>query len=437
MSEIINDPEIQKSVTTYRPGELLFLEGDDSRDLFILVSGRLEVLKDDKKISEIIEPGAMIGEMSFLLGSRRTATVRAVGEVRAIRIPCDEIDTFLRNYPSLAPRITQGLAQRLQETTRVMHGFKEFCDQLPDAVIMTDRNRNILAWNRAAEKLHGRTWQQMKGESLAEVYRDPEVYQQFIEDIIGGRSLNEQVLAIQHPDKGEHYVSTSTTVLYDGHHNVEGFLFLGRDVTRIKILERKYERIRRWLIPSFVAIGLLLAALFFSLPYFSKGVRILDHKKQSFRDKISADYRQLRTEISTLPAGNDQQGDQQILQQYFNGNDARYYCIKGLVLLDQDKKVVTAYAPRAADRSASLIGTTYSGIKFRGPEKAPARLLSLFRTDKEHPMGMKGVEIAFDLRLPPDRPGWLLFQLDSDKLEQEFGLDEDILASIDFPGPRD
>jgi PAS domain S-box-containing protein len=435
MREIINDPEIQKSITTYRPGELLFLEGDDSRDLYILISGRLEVLKDDKKISEIIEPGALIGEMSFLLGSRRTATVRAVDEVRAIRIPCAEIDTFLRDYPTLVPRITRGLAQRLQETTRVMHGFKEFCDQLPDAVVMTDRNRNILAWNRAAEKLHGRTWQQMKGESLAEVYRDPEVYQQFIEDIIAGRSLNEKVLAIQHPDKGEHYVSTSTTVLYDGHHNVEGFLFLGRDVTRIKILERKYNRIRRWLVPSFAVIALLLAALFFSLPYFSKGVRILDHKKQVFRDKISADYQKLRSEIAGQPAGYDQQGERLILQQYFSTDDADYYCINGLVLLDRDKKVVTAYAPRAADRAASLIGTTYSGIKFHGPAEAPARLLSLFRTDKDHPMGAKGVEIAFALRLPPDRPGWLLFQLDYDKLEQEFGLDEDILADIDFPVP--
>ena len=435
MREIINDPEIQKSVTTYRAHELLFLEGDDSRDLYILVSGRLEVLKDNKKISEIIEPGAMIGEMSFLLGSRRTATVRAVDEVRAIRIRCDEIDTFLRDYPALAPRITQGLAQRLQETTRVMHGFKEFCDQLPDAVIMTDRNRNILAWNRAAEKLHGRTWQQMKGESLAEVYRDPEVYQQFIEDIIAGRSVKEKVLAIQHPDKGEHYVSTSTTVLYDGHHNVESFLFLSRDVTRLKILERKYNRIRRWLVPSFAAVGLLLALFFFSLPYFSKGVRILDHKKQVFRDKISTDFRQLRTEIAAGPVGYDQQGDRRILQEYFNDNDAGYYCINGLVLLDGDKTVITAYAPQAPDCAMSLVGTTYSGLKFRGSEKAAARLVSLFRTDAEHPMGEKGVEIAFDLRLPPDRPSWLLFQLDYDKLEQEFGLDEDILADIDYPGP--
>lgn len=435
MEEIINSPELSKYVTTYRAGDPLFLEGDDTRDLFVLVSGRLEVLKDDKKISEIIVPGSLAGEMSFLLGGKRTATVKAVGSVQAIRIPYEKIDGFLRDFPAMAAQVTRNLAQRLQETTRVMHGLKEFCDQLPDAVIMTDSNRNILAWNRAAEKLHGRTWQQMKGESLSVVYRDPDVYQQFIADIVAGRSLTEKVLAIQHPDKDEHYVSTSTTVLYDGHHNVAGYLFLGRDVTKIKMLERKYNRVRRWLVPSFVAVGLLLGALFFSLPYFSKGVRILDHKKQAFRNKIYADYQMLRAEVSSLAGGNDQAGANRILQDYFSGNDADYYCIKGLLLLGRDKKVVHAYSPQATDGSASLVGTNYSGIKFRGPAEAPYKLLSLFRVEKEHPMGVKGVELAFDLQLSPDRPGWLLFQLDGDKLEQEFGMDEDILAKLDFPRP--
>ena len=92
MLDIINNPELGKCIETYRPGDSLFLEGDDSCDLFILVSGRLEVLKDDKKISEIIEPGSLVGEMSFLLGGKRTATVKAVGEVQAIQIPCEKID---------------------------------------------------------------------------------------------------------------------------------------------------------------------------------------------------------------------------------------------------------------------------------------------------------------------------------------------------------
>ena len=226
---------------------------------------------------------------------------------------------------------------------------------------------------------------------------------------------------------------SSRPVLYDGHHNVEGYLFLGRDVTKIKNLERKYNRIRRWIVPSFVAVGLLLGALFFSIPHFSKGVRILDHKKQTFRDKIYSDYQKLRTELSALPAGTDQAEAHRVLQEYFAGKDAEYYCINGLVLLGPDKQVVNAYSPQATDGSASLIGTTYSGIQFRGPEEASHKLLSLFRTEKDHPMGVKGVEIAFELQLSPDRPGWLLFQLDCDKLEQEFGMDEDILAKIDFP----
>ena len=80
--------------------------------------------------------------------------------------------------------MTLRFARRLEETTQVMHGLREFNDQLPDAIIMADKDRNILSWNQAAEKLHGRTWQQMKGYPLADLYQDSRAYEQFC----GGRT---------------------------------------------------------------------------------------------------------------------------------------------------------------------------------------------------------------------------------------------------------
>ena len=99
MSDIFNMPELEKCSEDISPGESLFLEGDETRDIYILVSGRLEVLKDNKILSEIDKPGSLVGEMSYLLETDRTATVRAINNVRVIRVPGDKVEDFFVEFP--------------------------------------------------------------------------------------------------------------------------------------------------------------------------------------------------------------------------------------------------------------------------------------------------------------------------------------------------
>lgn len=431
MLEIFNKPELEKCAEDFKAGETLFLEGDDSTDMYVLVSGRLEIYKDDKLISDITEPGALVGEMSYLLGSRRTATVKAGTDVRVIIIASGKIAEFFADFPDLTPSIAQNLAQRLQETTRVVHGLKEFCDQLPDAVIMTDRNMNILTWNQAAETLYGRTRQQIKDLPLAEVFGSPAEYKEFVGDVRSGRSLAEKTVLVKHPEDEERYASTSTTILYDGHHNVEGFIFLSRDVSRVKQLEAKYRRIRNWMTPALIAGVALVIAVFFSMPYLSKGMRVLDQRKDSFRTRINEDSRTLSSSLSVLSDGAEPVV-QEVLRRYFADNSARLNGINGLVLLDRDKKVLAAFSPVQLETVEAMIGYSYSGIKFRGEEEALYRHLTLFRADKENPMGRKGEEIAYDLRSVGGPAGWLVFQLDMERLDKDFGIDGDMLDEIDF-----
>lgn len=428
MLDIINRPELLKFCRDFKAGEDLFLEGDDSRDMYILVSGRLEIFKDDKLISGISAAGAMVGEMSHLLGSRRTATVRAGRDSRVMVISSDRIADFFQEFPELIPHITQSLAERLHETTRVMHGLREFCDQLPDAVIMTDREMNILAWNRAAEMLHGRTWQEINGRPLAEIFLEPAEYRHFIDDVRAGRSLYEKIIAVRHPEEADVFASVSTTVLYDGHHNVEGFIFLSRDVTRVKKLEDQYRRFRKLLVPALIACGLLAAALFFSIPYFSKGLRVLDLRKESFRNRIVQDSQSLAAAIPGLESAGDNGPVQQVIQDYFADRSAELNGINGLVLLDRDKKVIAAFSPFREDRGAAMVGSSYSGITFRGDNEARCRHLTLFRSDKHNPMGVQGEEIACAL----PQGGWFVFQLDMERLSRDFGIEAGKLDKIDF-----
>ena len=65
----------------------LLLEGDVGHAFFIIVSGQVKVIKDDKLLN-VLKDGDCFGEMAYLSGdnSRRTASIIAVSEVQLLRI---------------------------------------------------------------------------------------------------------------------------------------------------------------------------------------------------------------------------------------------------------------------------------------------------------------------------------------------------------------
>ncbi|MEJ2656022.1 MAG: cyclic nucleotide-binding domain-containing protein [Desulfobacterales bacterium] len=235
LEEILKNTRVNPYITSFEKGKAIFLEGDDSQDLFILASGHLNVFKGNKKIAEITERGSLFGEMSFLLDAKRTATIKAERDVKAIRIPKEDITGFLHEFPEVAGEISKLLAKRLDETSRILYGLKEFCDQLPDAVIATDKEGKIITWNAAAEEVYGRSWHQMCNKSVEEIYEKPDGYRKLLEEVKKKRSVREKILSIRHPKIGARFISTSSTLLLDDHNNFQGILSLGRDVTSIKV----------------------------------------------------------------------------------------------------------------------------------------------------------------------------------------------------------
>ena len=128
LDDILNNPGLTPYLTRYKPDQIIFLEGDDSQDLYILISGQIAIFKGDKKIRGLSKKGSIFGEMSFFLGGTRTASIRAENDVSVLRIPREEITNFLVEFPDAAREITRHLAQWLAETTQIVHGFREFCD---------------------------------------------------------------------------------------------------------------------------------------------------------------------------------------------------------------------------------------------------------------------------------------------------------------------
>ena len=435
IDEIISNPDLAKYRTAFTSGQTIFLEGDDSQDLYILLDGQVEIFKGDQKIRDITEEGSVFGEVSFFLGEKRTASVRARSEVEVICIPKEEITIFLKECPTAGPEIIRHLSQWLNETTQILYGLKEVCDQLPDAVIMTDKQGRILVWNSAAEKLYGRDWPQMRNTNVDEIYADPEAYKSFLKEVQNHYSATERVFDIKHPQKGLRCISTSFTVLYDGHHNFQGVLSLGRDVTATRRLEKKYKRAFIWLISALILIGILTATIFWGYPYYSKGHLAVDLGQKELRNILAKDYFLLNSWLADHLGSQNREAINQVMQRFFNIQQTAAIPYTGLVLLDTDRKVVSAYSTKADVSTDDMTGSSYAAIEFQGSEDSLHKVLTVYRTEKDHPMGKKGIEIAFELYKDKKFMGWLIFQMDMDSLTDTYGIDLKNLKQLQFDKP--
>ena len=113
-------------------GTLVIREGGTSGHLYVLIEGRLEVLKGDTVVASIGEPGAIVGEMSVLLDKPHTATVRAASDSTIYEF--SDAAAFLRDQPAVALLIARLLAQRLNVANTyladIMHQYAGHGDHL-------------------------------------------------------------------------------------------------------------------------------------------------------------------------------------------------------------------------------------------------------------------------------------------------------------------
>lgn len=99
-------------------GEMLVRQGDPAVALYLVVSGRFAVSKDGRHstIAEI-GPGQPIGEIAFLAGGVRTASVRAIRDSLVLRLSRDDFDALTAKDPGIWRALAIALADRLRSTT--------------------------------------------------------------------------------------------------------------------------------------------------------------------------------------------------------------------------------------------------------------------------------------------------------------------------------
>ncbi len=120
-------------------GEVLLYEGLENEFFYILVEGEVEIIKSlgtsDERCLGIIKPNSIIGEMSrFKSEGTHTASVRALSDVRSLRVPFAWLETMLMQYPHLSIDMLRLYSNRLEYSEKLtIEDLREKNRQLTNA----------------------------------------------------------------------------------------------------------------------------------------------------------------------------------------------------------------------------------------------------------------------------------------------------------------
>ncbi len=116
--------EIAREVD-YPPNTILLHEGDFGNCLYVIIEGRLEILKSLGTAGEYVigfrGPGDYIGEMYLFNPKRvRTASVRSLTRVNLLEIATDDFQALLNRRSELEYALACGITQRLLDTEMML-----------------------------------------------------------------------------------------------------------------------------------------------------------------------------------------------------------------------------------------------------------------------------------------------------------------------------
>jgi CRP-like cAMP-binding protein len=100
-------------------GETLFLEGEPGSEVYVLVSGEVEIRREGAVVA-VLGPGQLMGEMAVLGSGKRTATGVARGSVKLLFLKDKAIRLLIQQVPDIAFAIFGVLIDRLSDASELV-----------------------------------------------------------------------------------------------------------------------------------------------------------------------------------------------------------------------------------------------------------------------------------------------------------------------------
>lgn len=113
--------------TKFAPGQVIFTRGDEGRDVYLMLSGRvrLSVLTAEGRELSFAhaEPGALFGEIAMIDGGPRTADATAVTKVTAATLSRAGFERLMASHPPIGEAMLQFLCKRIREADQQLEAI--------------------------------------------------------------------------------------------------------------------------------------------------------------------------------------------------------------------------------------------------------------------------------------------------------------------------
>ncbi len=105
---------------TFQDSQILMRQGEIGAEAYVLMEGRVAVMVDSPQgeitVAELGD-NELIGEIAILCDVPRTASIKALGEVKTLRIRKEQFLQLIAQFPQMGIEIMRSLADRLSATT--------------------------------------------------------------------------------------------------------------------------------------------------------------------------------------------------------------------------------------------------------------------------------------------------------------------------------
>ena len=123
--DAIRDLAIAASMSELDESELLFTEGEEANDVYLVIKGSVRLTCDTKDGPAIVvgyaQAGDVLGEMAILDPAPRSATARAAETAVVLHVPAEAMNGFLERGHPVAQVLLIAVRQMMTHRIRILN----------------------------------------------------------------------------------------------------------------------------------------------------------------------------------------------------------------------------------------------------------------------------------------------------------------------------